>query len=511
MFELSVASRYLIPRWRQLSTSIISSIAIGVIALVVWLIVVFFSVTDGLEKGWVNKLIVLTAPVRILPTDSYYQSYYYQIDSHSAASDYAYKSLNEKLNAPTTDPYDSTLDGEIPVHWPAPLRNADGSVADLVKNAVQLIKSQPQLPSLNVSDFETAVGTLRLNLIHTNHGSEEGKPSTLSYSIYMGALDPDNLSFESLILPIDPENRSPYLLKKISDQEGTQRLHLPSHPHRGEGILLPANFRESGVRLGDRGAIAYVAPTTNGMQEQTLPVYVSGFYDPGLLPIGGKFALVNPDVVRAIHGAQQWEGFNSGTGFNIRFDSYSKADEVKKKLQEVFEHEGIAPYWRIETYREFEFAKDFLQQLQSEKNLWSLISCIILIVACSNIISMLLILVNDKKLEIGILRAMGASSWSIAAIFGLCGLIIGIVGSAIGIVLALFTLRNLQTLIDFIGRMQGYELFNPLFYGTALPNTVSIEALAFVITATAAISLLAGLIPAIKACLVKPSTILRAE
>lgn len=93
MFELSVACKYLIPRRRQLSVSIISLISVLVIALVVWLIVVFFSVTDGLEKSWVQKLTALTAPVRLTPTDAYYHSYYYQADSISEASNFSPRQL----------------------------------------------------------------------------------------------------------------------------------------------------------------------------------------------------------------------------------------------------------------------------------------------------------------------------------------------------------------------------------------------------------------------------------
>jgi lipoprotein-releasing system permease protein len=124
---------------------------------------------------------------------------------------------------------------------------------------------------------------------------------------------------------------------------------------------------------------------------------------------------------------------------------------------------------------------------------------------------MLIILVNDKKLEIGILRSMGASSLSIACIFGTCGIVMGAVGSLIGIAMATITLHNIQPLVDFIGRIQGYEMFNPVFYGETLPSEISMEALSFVVLATAAISLLAGVIPAIKACLIKPAAILKAE
>src|SRR5690348_1278274 len=97
MFELSIAFKYLTPRWRQLSVSIISLISILVIALVVWLIVVFFSVTYGLEKSWINKLIALTAPIRITPTEAYYDSYYFQADAISSSSDFNYKTIGEKL------------------------------------------------------------------------------------------------------------------------------------------------------------------------------------------------------------------------------------------------------------------------------------------------------------------------------------------------------------------------------------------------------------------------------
>ena len=54
-------------------------------------------------------------------------------------------------------------------------------------------------------------------------------------------------------------------------------------------------------------------------------------------------------------------------------------------------------------------------------------------------------------------------------------------------------------------------MFNPLIYGETLPNELSFEALLFVVLSTVAISLIAGMVPACKACLLKPSEILKAE
>src|SRR5271168_872733 len=105
MFEILVAIKYLLPKKRQLSVSLISLMSVLVISLVVWLVLVFLSVTDGIEKKWLDKLTSLHAPLRITPTEAYYASYYYQIDSFSAASQFHSKTLIEKQEAPFSDPY----------------------------------------------------------------------------------------------------------------------------------------------------------------------------------------------------------------------------------------------------------------------------------------------------------------------------------------------------------------------------------------------------------------------
>ena len=139
-----------------------------------------------------------------------------------------------------------------------------------------------------------------------------------------------------------------------------------------------------------------------------------------------------------------------------------------------------------------------------------LIAIVIILVACSNIISMLIILVNDKKLEIGILRSMGATSKSIALIFGFSGAFIGVLGSFAGIFAAVLTLQHLNVLVYLLSKLQGHDMFSANLYGQVLPSELSLEALTFVLIATVFISLLAGIVPAIKACLLRPSHILKA-
>src|SRR3982074_1756880 len=96
-FEFSVAFKYLIPRRRQLSVSIISLVSVLVISLVVWLSVVFLSVTEGMEKKWLDELTTLNSPLKVRPKEAYFNSYYYLVDSISQKSNYTLKSLGEKL------------------------------------------------------------------------------------------------------------------------------------------------------------------------------------------------------------------------------------------------------------------------------------------------------------------------------------------------------------------------------------------------------------------------------
>lgn len=671
MFETSIAFKYLTPRWRQLSVSIISLISILVIALVVWLIVVFFSVTAGLERNWIDRLIALTAPVRIVPTDAYYNSYYYNIDRISQASGYNQKSIAEKLQASITDPYDPSSDEEVPAKWAAPDRHANGELKDLVKVAFEALRS---IPGIEARDYEMTMANLRLNLIRQPHAPGHYEQASLSQATYLGSFDPDNRALQGALLPLSMQDLSnqlsmsaiaadpsedgaqlvsageeqlrerlkaffsevtirqmetpeewmlpkelwpqsarwrayalfvgdrlvrvlipkegdqfsesvvrgfvefqggqarlilpgkeaqeipsrvplvvigkmvmdaevnkatlnsakslndvlfdvafklqgkeikgqiPYANFKISKAEvAKDRGELPSDSVLGRGILLPRGFKDAGVLVGDRGSLVYAIPSASSLQEQRLPIFVAGFYDPGIIPIGGKFLIVPQEITSVIRSAYNQDDLVQGNGINVRFKDIDRADQVKMSLQRAFEEAGIANYWKIETYREYDFTKDVIQQLSSEKNLFTLLATIIIIVACSNIISMLIILVNDKKLEIGILRSMGASSGSIAAIFGLCGIVMGVLGSAIGILVALFTLQHLQKLVNLISRVQGHDLFNPIYYGETLPSQLSWEAIGFVIVTTAFISLISGLVPAIKASMMRPSAILRAE
>src|SRR5690348_11450448 len=140
MFELSIALKYLIPRRKQLSVSLIALMSIIVISLVVWLVLIFLSVTEGIEKNWLGKLTALNAPLRITPTEQYYSSYYHLADSYSAASQFTSKNIAQKAASLLTDPYSAEEDAGLPRGFASPDLGANGKLKDLVKQAYSILE-----------------------------------------------------------------------------------------------------------------------------------------------------------------------------------------------------------------------------------------------------------------------------------------------------------------------------------------------------------------------------------
>lgn len=508
-FELSIIRKYLLPEKKNLSVALMGLLSVGIISLVVWLVLVFLSVTEGIERSWMEKLTALNAPLRIQPTPLYFNSYYYRIDEFSSRSNYTAKSIRQKLHAVSSDPYDPETDAELPSSFPLPDK------VDPVKGVFAcLAELKGKIPTLEFQEYEIGGALLRLNLVRDN-GVGTPSHTLLTQVSYLASFSPQSKYLSTLLIPpSEKEINQLHLLAQAGEEIPLHDLpHAGSPSTKGKPLFLAKSFQDGGVRVGDSGYLAYQAATTSAVQEMRLPVYVAGFYDPGIMAAGSKYILAPPEIVRTINagGMTQVLDKTLSSGVQVWFKEIKEAPQLKKQITDLLEKQGLSSYWKVTTFYEYDFAKEFLQQFQSDRYLFTLVGMIILIVACTNIISLLLILVHNKKREIGILQALGTPVKSIALIFGGCGMCIGLLSSLAGVGAAVLTLSHLDKLVQFLSFLQGHDAFSAAFYGSTLPNTLSIDALTIVLIATPLVSFLAGLIPALKASRMRPSALLRSE
>ena len=140
MFELKTIYRFIIPRKGEISSSLMSFISLFIITLVTWLSLVFLSLADGIERGWVQRLTSIHGPLKIVPTEAYHSSYYNKIDLYKYDSDYRTKSLREKRTSVEPLEINAEIDEELPEDFPTPIMNHEGKPVDLLKKVFSVIE-----------------------------------------------------------------------------------------------------------------------------------------------------------------------------------------------------------------------------------------------------------------------------------------------------------------------------------------------------------------------------------
>lgn len=122
---------------------------------------------------------------------------------------------------------------------------------------------------------------------------------------------------------------------------------------------------------------------------------------------------------------------------------------------------------------------------------------------------MLFILAHDRRKEIAISRAMGASKGSVMTIFTLAGLLIGLLGTGLGLLLSMITLHYLPEILFLIGRVQGHELLQQSLYGEIGSQTVRCATALFTVCSVSLAASCAGFLAALRACRINVSEALR--
>jgi lipoprotein-releasing system permease protein len=185
------------------------------------------------------------------------------------------------------------------------------------------------------------------------------------------------------------------------------------------------------------------------------------------------------------------------TGLQLKVADPFVSGKVARDLEEHLGFPYRALDWQAKNYT-------LIKWMSYEKVLVGLALGIIIIIAAFNIISSLVMAVNDKVREIGILRAMGATRASILRIFILEGMFIGLAGSLAGLALGLLSywLQNRFGLIQLPG---------DVYFVTVLPVELHFKDVALVMLVTNVLCGIATILPAMKASRHDPVEAIRHE
>lgn len=121
-------------------------------------------------------------------------------------------------------------------------------------------------------------------------------------------------------------------------------------------------------------------------------------------------------------------------------------------------------------------------------------------------------LVKDKGKDIAVLRTFGISRQSIIRIFCLCGVYIGVVGTAVGVGLGILLAAHIEDIRRFIEMITGQELLvGEIYFLSTLPTLTDPAEVVVIAVTSLMLCFLAALYPAWRAGRIRPAEALRYE
>jgi len=158
---------------------------------------------------------------------------------------------------------------------------------------------------------------------------------------------------------------------------------------------------------------------------------------------------------------------------------------------------------RIKTWRELQGA--MISAVEKETGLVLFINSFISMVAVLLILAIFWAMVSEKTKDIGVLRSMGAGKRGVAGIWLFYGVLIGVIGSVLGLAFAAGIVWNINTIHESMGRYLGLTIWDPkVYYFSEIPNDVSPTSAVFVLAGGVFFSVLGALVPAVRAANMDP-------
>lgn len=268
-------------------------------------------------------------------------------------------------------------------------------------------------------------------------------------------------------------------------------------------ILLGRGLAEKlAVREGD-GLLVVIAQgnvTPAGVAPRMRRFTVAGFIDAGMYEFDQGLALVHMDDARRLYRLG-----DSVTGLRYRFDDPDAAGQRIRAIAETLPGRYYISDWSRRQ-------GNFFRSIQVTKSIMFFVLLLVVAVAAFNIIATLVMVVKEKRADIAILRTLGGSPREMLTIFMTQGSVIGVVGTATGVLLGLLVAANVSTIVAGFGRLTGIMLVDPrVYFISELPSEIRAGDILLIAGVALALGVLATLYPAWRASKTLPAEALRHE
>lgn len=278
-------------------------------------------------------------------------------------------------------------------------------------------------------------------------------------------------------------------------QPGARRIAL--------GRFLAARL---GVGVGDRVQVLAPAVEEGRLTPRLAGFVVSGVFQAGIQEHDAGLALIHLDEASRLKGLGA-----RPESLGIRLRNPLAARDLREALQrdgEAAQRGGTdLEYtdWILQN-------RSYFRAINIEKAMMTVLLLLIVAVAAFNVVASLTMTVTDRHKDIAILRTLGLDAGRVARIFVVQGSILGIAGTAIGVVLGMVLAANVETIVPWLEMTFNFRIMpGDVYYITEIPSEIHLADIVLVAALALVLAVGATLYPSRRAAAVAPAAALRYE
>ncbi len=351
---------------------------------------------------------------------------------------------------------------------------------------------------LNIYSFEDLIKKKEIELIEND--LDKNTYNEILYSIEtQGLVISENISRGVAIRSYEKLNPKHYLYEKIISNK-------ISSISFDQIIIGDSLAKELNLKIGEQIKIAI--PKTDKSLLGQIPRFktlkVVGVFDFGMYEYDANLVFISADLSRKLLLIEK-DIFNK---IEFYVDDPNLINSFKNSIDNSIKNHELDLY----SLSWIDNNSSLMNALKVEKNVMFLILTLIIIVASMNIISGLIIFVKEKNKDIGILKTLGFSNFSILKIFFTIGITIGVIGAVSGTLIGIIFTENINYIQFILEKLLNTELFSEeVYFLSNLPSEVKYEEVLFVFLISLIITILSTIFPAIRASNIDPVETLKNE